>query len=123
MQNTEILANVMLCLMAVALLLAVAAVVWSSAMALRKRRNAFRRGEDGVENGVPVRRIALLTSVGTAVLLLFTFALGSSQSVMTSGKAFTNAFWLRAADMFIFTSAVLMLVAGIAYAVAVWRER
>lgn len=119
MQNTEILANVMLGLMAVALLLAVAAVVWSSAMALRKRRNAFRRGEDGV----PVRRIALLTSVGTAVLLLLTFALGSSQSVMTSGKAFTNAFWLRAADMFIFTSAVLMLVAGIAYAVAVWRER
>ena len=123
MQNTEILANVMLCLMAVALLLAVAAVVWSSAMALRKRRNAMRRGEDGVENGVPVRRIALLTSVGTAVLLLLTFALGSSQSVMTSGKAFTNAIWLRAADMFIFTSAVLMLVAGIAYAVAVWRER
>ena len=85
MQNTEILANVMLCLMAVALLVAVATVVWSSAMALRKRRNAFRRGEDGVENGVPVRRIALLTSVGTAVLLLLTFALGSSQSVMTSG--------------------------------------
>ena len=44
MQNTEILATVMLCLRAVALLLAVAAVVWSSVMALRKRRNAFRRG-------------------------------------------------------------------------------
>ena len=38
-----------------------------------------------------------------------TFLLGSSSPVMTNGKLFTEVFWLKATDMFIYTTVILII--------------
>ena len=112
--KTDVVAYVMLVLMAVALLAAVIAVLWAVVMAARKRGSGLAK----TENRVPARRIAMLMLAGTFVLLLLTFALGSSVPVLINGKSFDNFFWLRAADMFICSSGVLLVVAALAYVYA-----
>ena len=112
--KTDVVAYVMLVLMAVALLAAVIAVLWAVVMAARKRGSGLAK----TENRVPARRIAMLMLAGTLVLLLLTFALGSSVPVLINGKSFDNFFWLRAADMFICSSGVLLVVAALAYVYA-----
>ena len=114
MMKTDVVAYVMLVLMAVALLAAVIAVLWAVVMAARKRGSGLAK----TENRVPARRIAMLMLAGTLVLLLLTFALGSSVPVLINGKSFDNFFWLRAADMFICSSGVLLVVAALAYVYA-----
>lgn len=112
--KTELLASLMLALMAVMLVAAVATVVWAAVRTARRRRG----GVVLTENRVPARRIVLLTLAGTAVLLLLTFALGSASPLVINGKPFADGFWLRAADMFISSSVVLLVVAVLAYAYA-----
>lgn len=91
------------------LIVALAAAVISVVITVR------RRGNDGrIVNGIPAKRIALGAGGLLAVSLLLTFALGSSSPVSVNGKLYTDAFWLRTADMFIFTSLVLLLSAVIA---------
>ena len=116
MFNTELLADVMLLLMFVAVVLALAAVAWATFVALRKRSG-------GVANHVPARRIVLATLAGTLLLALLTFLLGSSAPMHVNGQLFDNGFWLRAADMFIVTSGVMLLAGGIVYAYSELRNK
>ena len=91
------------------LIVALASAVISVVITVR------RRGNDGrIVNGIPAKRIALGAGGLLAVSLLLTFALGSSSPVSVNGKLYTDAFWLRTADMFIFTSLVLLISAVIA---------
>jgi len=43
------------------------------------------------------------------LLLLVTFLLGSSDPVVTNGERFADVFWLKATDMFIYTSILLII--------------
>lgn len=110
--KTDLVAGVMLVLMAVALVTALATVLWAAVRTVRRRCGGVAR----MENRVPARRIALMTLAGTVVLLALTFALGVSEPVLINGKPFANALWLRAAGMFISSSFVLLVVATLAYA-------
>ena len=49
--------------------------------------------------------------------MLITFLLGSAEPVTVNGVEFADTFWLKATDMFINTSLVLLLVAvcGVAF--------
>lgn len=92
-----------------ALLLVVAAlavVVWSAVLA---HRNGGREAK--VENGIPKARIARIVVIALAAALLLFFVTASTAAIQINGKAFTDTFWLRAADMFIRTSGLLLLVA------------
>ena len=113
MFNTELLADVMLLLMFVAVVLALAAVAWATFVALRKRSGGVAK----IENHVPARSIVLAT------LVLLTFLLGSSAPMHVNGQLFDNGFWLRAADMFIVTSGVMLLAGGIVYAYSELRKK
>lgn len=112
--KTDVVASVMLVLMAVALIAAVGVVLWAVVVAIRKRGSGVAK----TENLVPARRIAVFTLAGTLVLLLLTFALGASVPVLINGKPFASGFWLRVADMFIWSSGVLLVVAALAYVYA-----
>ena len=68
------------------------------------------RGER-VDNGIPVKKIAYVVAIGTMVVLLLTFLLGSSVPMTVNGKVYADALWLKVADMFIFTSMGMILVA------------
>ena len=72
----------------------------------------FSRGKtEVVENGIPVKKIGYLVAGSVVVLLLLTFALGSTAPMKINGATYASGFWLRASDMFIVTSLVMMLIA------------
>ena len=68
-----------------------------------------RRQGDDIINGVPAGRIGWCVAIGFVLLLLVTFLLGSSKPIVTNGELFTDVFWLKTTDMFIYTSILLII--------------
>lgn len=65
-----------------------------------------------VVNGIPVGKILAVMAVVLVAVLALTFALGSDSALTVNGKPYSEWFWLKAADMFIYTSALLLIVAS-----------
>lgn len=61
-------------------------------------------------------RITVATVVLFVVTLALSFAFGSTDPLPVNGHMFSSSLWLRLADMFIVTSAVLITVAVAAVA-------
>ena len=80
--------------------------IWSVAKGLKIRGKGEKE-----ENNVPVKKIGYSVALGTAALLLLTFVFGSSAPLPINGVPYTHVFWLKATDMLIFSSLVLMVVA------------
>ncbi len=80
--------------------------VWSLVRGLKIRGKGEKQ-----ENNVPVKKIGYSVAAGTALLLILTFLLGSSDPMSVNGVPYTQVFWLKAADMLITSSLVLMAVA------------
>lgn len=75
-------------------------------------RNIKTRGKDQrIENNIQIKRNAYVVALGTALALALTFLLGSSSLLRINGKEYADGFWLKTADMFIFTTALLLMVA------------
>lgn len=68
-----------------------------------------RRKGDDIINGVPAGKIGWCVAIGFVACLVVTFLLGSSSPVVTNGVPFTDVFWLKATDMFIYTSILLII--------------
>ena len=109
MGKADVLAEVMLWLMTIGIVAAIGTVAWSAVLTTRARIKGGR-----VKENARARRIGWLTAGGTALLLLVTFLIASSASLNINGKPFTDTFWLRLADMFIISTAVLIVVAVVA---------
>lgn len=88
-------------LMLGAAMLVTACSVWHG---LRTRR----KGDD-IINGVPAGKIGWCVAIGFVACLVVTFLLGSSQPVFTNGVVFSDIFWLKATDMFIYTAILLII--------------
>ncbi|MCR4958911.1 MAG: hypothetical protein K6B13_09985 [Prevotella sp.] len=95
-----------------------AAVLLTAWSVVRSFRKCGGMGVQGRENGVPARRIILLTGGLLVVTLVVTWLTASSQPLNINGKTYDNAFWLRVSDMLICTALVLIAVvaASVAYA-------
>ena len=98
------IADMMLWLMYITLAIAIGVTAFSVWHGLRNRR----KGSD-VVNGVPAGRIGWLVAGGFVLIMVVTFALGSTQPILTNGTLLTDSFWLRTADMFIYTSLILII--------------
>lgn len=85
----------------------------ASALAVCAVVVAFRRRDksSAVINNVPAARINRAVIVLLCASLIVTFVLGSSEPVLANGAEYTDRFWLKATDMFINTSLVLLVVA------------
>ena len=94
----------MLWLMYIAIAVALIVTVVSMVQTVRQRTK-----DEEVVNGVPRTRMAWIVVVAFLLCLVLTFLLGSSEPVRTNGNLFTDAFWLKAADMFIYTSLILLI--------------
>jgi hypothetical protein len=101
---SPIIADIMLWLMYITIGVAVIVTVVSMARTVR-----LRTKDEEVVNGVPRTRMAWIVVVAFLLCLVLTFLLGSSEPVRTNGKLFTDIFWLKAADMFIYTSLILII--------------
>jgi hypothetical protein len=98
------IADIMLWLMYIAIVVAVIVTIVSMARSVR-----LRTKDEEVVNGVPRTRMAWIVIVAFLLCLVLTFLLGSSEPVKTNGELFTDTFWLKAADMFIYTSLILII--------------
>ncbi|MBP5799812.1 MAG: hypothetical protein J6W43_07870 [Prevotella sp.] len=98
------IADIMLWLMYIAVAAAIVVTLWSVVKTLRMRTK-----DDEIINGVPQTRIAWTTAGCFLVCLAVTYLLGSSDPLMTNGALFTSKFWLKATDMFIYTSIILII--------------
>ena len=94
----------MLWLMYIAMAVAIIVTIVSMVRTVR-----LRTKDEEVVNGVPRTRMAWIIVVAFLFCLVLTFLLGSSEPVRTNGELFTDTFWLKAADMFIYTSLILIL--------------
>jgi len=94
----------MLWLMYIAMAVAIIVTIVSMVRTVR-----LRTKDEEVVNGVPRTRMAWIVIVAFLLCLVLTFLLGSSEPVRTNGELFTDTFWLKAADMFIYTSLILIL--------------
>ena len=90
-------ADLMLGLMYLMLAFAIGVTAWSVWHTLRSRRK------------------------GDACLVL-TFLLGSSSPVMTDGVRFSDTFWLKTTDMFIYTSILLIIGCFVSAIVSKFRS-
>ena len=97
-------ADVMLWLMYIVLAVALCVTAYSVWHGMRTRREG-----DDIVNRVPAGRIGWCVLIGLFLCLVITFLLGSSKPVMTNGQPFTSVFWLKATDMFIYTSILLII--------------
>ena len=101
---SPLVADIMLWLMYITVVVAVVVTIVSVMRTLR-----LRTKDDEVVNGVPRTRMAWIVIVAFLLCLVLTFLLGSSEPVKTNGKLFTDTFWLKATDMFIYTSLILII--------------
>ena len=104
--NAPLFTDALLVLMLLLTVGAIGVAAWSAI-----RSGKVNRGGECVVNNIPVRKIGLTVAVGTAVMLLLTFLLASSDPMRINGLDYTDAFWLKASGMFVSTSLVMILVA------------
>ena len=64
-----------------------------------------------VVNGIPPYKITIAVFGTTFLCLVLSFLFGSSESMVINGATYTDKFWLKASDMFVTSSLVLLLAA------------
>ena len=64
-----------------------------------------------VVNGIPTYKITIAVFGTTFLCLVLSFLFGSSESMVINGATYTDKFWLKASDMFVTSSLVLLLAA------------
>jgi hypothetical protein len=101
---SPLVADIMLWLMYIAIAVAIIVTIVSMVRSVR-----LRTKDEEVVNGVPRTRMAWIVVVAFLLCLVLTFLLGSSEPIRTNGELFTDTFWLKAADMFIYTSLILII--------------
>ena len=99
------------------ILLTIGAVAATVASAIRGARKS---GRERVVNGVPAARIVLCVFGATLAVMIATFVFSPTGAMPVNGAQYTDALWLRMAEMFVDTSVLLLVVAvaAVAYAYA-----
>lgn len=104
--NAPLLTDVLLIFVALLAGCSLAAVVWAVVVAVRRRGRKPR-----TENGINVTKLSVAVSALTIVLAVLSFAFGSAKPIIINASRYDTVFWLKAADMFVVSSLVLLLLA------------
>lgn len=110
MADSDLFIDVLIVTMYVLLAVTAALCVWSAWNGVRTHQR--RRST----------RIAYIVAGATAVLLLLTYLLGSTRPLVSNGQVFDNALWLRLADMFIYSSLILIVACSVIVVIARFRR-
>ena len=105
--NAPLFTDALLWIIALLLLGTATLTAWSVATFVRKRGK-----EDASTNNIPAKAITYTTAIATAALLIVSFVIGSSEPINANGLQYGSWLWLKTADMFIITSAVLIVIAS-----------
>lgn len=116
--NAPLLTSLLITSMLVLVAGTLALSVWSF---VRKAR--MNKGDNRIVNNIPVHRITLGVTIGTAALLLITFLCSSIDTLTVNGSRFADSFWLRMSGMFIGTSIIMICAAVAALVYGITRNR
>lgn len=104
--NSPVLTDVVLGTMYLLLLSGIGVAVWAVVREVRLRGH-----EQKVVNNIPAALLSRCIVGGTLLLLVLTALLGSAAPIMVNGKEYADPLWLKVADVFIFSSLILLVVA------------
>lgn len=104
--NAPVLTDAVLVFIYMLVFVASALAVGAVVVSVRRRDES-----SAVINNVPTARISRVVRGLLCLTLVATYGFGSSEPVLANGVEFTDRFWLKATDMFINTSFVLLIVA------------
>ena len=107
--NAPLFTDVLIILMGVLLVAAVVLAIISIINSYRKTTK-----QESKVNGVPEKKIFRLTWTFTLLLLVVTFLIGSSVPLLVNGEQYVDWLWLKASDMFVDSSIVMLLFAILA---------
>jgi hypothetical protein len=108
--DSEPIVDVVIIAMYVLMALALGVTLWS---AFRTVVNRQRRQSTRIGYGV---------CGGTLLLLAVTYLLGSTRPLLSDGEVFSDATWLRLADMFIYSSLTLIILCSVIVVIARFRR-
>lgn len=112
--NNDGIVSLLIAVQLVLLFVAVAAVVWSAVVKVRRASSPHARGR---------RRSAWLSVVGVIVLLTVTFFTAPTEALLVNGQDCTSPLQLRLSSMFVTSSLVLLFVAVVAIAVSTFYHK
>ncbi len=104
--NAPLFTDVVMALMFLLTVGTLALTVWSLARGVKKAG-----AEQSNDNNIPVKRITYGVLFFTLILIAVTFLLGSPDEMLINGKPYNDIFWLKTADMFIWTTIILLVIA------------
>ena len=117
MANHTLLVDVILWAVYLLLIIGVGAAIWSAVHGVRTHEK-----EVDPLASKHTQTIGYVTVALVAVLMVLTYALASTHPVVSNGKPFTDALWLRLTDMFIFTSILLICICSVMVVAAKFRR-
>ena len=98
--------------------IALAVAIWALVSAYLKRS----RGASTVQ-GVPAALISTLVAGMTVGIMLISLFAGSATAVVANGKEYQDEPWLKAVNMFVITSVLLMVIAAAAVCIStIWSH-
>ena len=105
--NAPLFTDLLLIFMPLLALLALGLSIWAVVRSVYR----LRGGGNEIENNVPAARISWSVVLGTVGIVIVSFLLSSGRAMRVNGYPYGDWFWLKTADMFIYTSVILLLVA------------
>lgn len=93
--------------------IAVAAAVATTLWAMLRTAKIIGK-TSGKVHGVPVRRINIAVCSIMALCLLLSYAFAGTTPMRINAASYTDTFWLRIANMFVFTGTAAIAMAAIA---------
>jgi NADH:ubiquinone oxidoreductase subunit 6 (subunit J) len=119
MADSNLFVDIVIIAMYVLMAAAIGVILWS---VWRMFKN--RGSDDGSQLSTSrhTRRIGYIVASSVLLLLLVTYALGSTRPLMSNGQVFDNAQWLRLTDMFIYTSLILIFACSAVVVIARFRR-
>ena len=109
--------DIIIILAYISIVTALAATMWAVYLTIRHSRHT-----DGSLHGIPVRRISICIAAAVLALLVITFALGSSAPLKVNGEQYTDVFWIKASNMLVISSVLLIVTAGSVTAYALFKS-
>lgn len=106
--NAPLLTGAVVWFMLLLLAAAIVTVVAAATVSTRKHSHAARNA-----NGINARRLTASVTVLVVLALVLTFALAPTSAVYVNGSPYHDTLWLRATEMFVDTS-LLLLIATLA---------
>ena len=111
------LTSVLLWFMIAVVALAAGVTIWAVFKSMGRRGKAEKK-----TGGLPVALISGGVAAATVVILLLSFLAAPSGSLNVNGSEYNDVKWLKAANMFVFSSLTLMAIASVSVIIATIRS-